>query len=460
MATSTPPPVLFPGQLLKPVQVEFEAESLTSDGGAPLLGALDESVGLTALLAEHLVDERDPTRVKHDQQTLLRQRVFGLTLGYEDCNDAFTLRSDPGLKVALSRGLDASDDLASPATLCRFENAVQPRSLIEASRALLLWRLDRLKRRFRRAKRVTVDLDSTADPTHGQQRFAFYDGHYDTYSFKPLLVWLSFDDDPEQYLVATRLRPGKSGDARTVIPLLRRLVSEVRARFRRARVRVRADAGFGKSPRLLDVLDELKVEYLLGIQPNAALKRLSAPLAVEAKQLGEAGHTGGDAQLFGEVRYRTQKTWPEERRVIVKAEVTETAGREPKTNVRYVVAGRVGRLSPASAYRAYRMRGDAENRVKEIKQLELDRTSCSRYCANSFRVLLTTAAYMLFQELRYRLRSTELGRADVNTFRTKLFKVAARVVESVRRFVFHLPASYPWCRLWRTAALAVGAVPR
>src|SRR5690606_2989590 len=163
---------------------------------------------------------------------------------------------------------------------------------------------------------------------------------------------------------------------------------------------------------------------------------------------------------FGELQYRTQKSWRKERRVIVKAEVTESPGREPKANLRYVVTGRLGRISAASAYRAYRMRGDAENRVKEIKQLELDRTSCSRYCANAFRVLLTTAAYMLFQELRYRLRSTELGRADVNTFRTKLFKVAARVIESVRRFVFHLPASYPWGGLWRKAALAVGAVPR
>jgi hypothetical protein len=460
VANGPRPKVLFPDQLAKPVQVEFDAESLTSDGGAPLLAALNQRVGLTSLLAARLVDRRDSTRVKHGLGTLLEQRIFGLALGYEDCNDAFLLRSDPGLKVALNRGLDDADDLASAATLCRFENAVQPRNLLETARALLEWRLDSLRRRFRKAKRVTIDLDSTPDPTHGQQRFAFYDGHYDTYSFKPLLVWLSFDDDPEQYLVATRLRPGTCSDVRTVIPLLRRLVRQVRSGFRRARVRVRADAGFGKNPRLLDALDELQVEYLLGLQPNSALKELSAPLAGEVERLRGAGRTGEEAQAFCEFPYRTQRSWRRERRVIAKAEITETEGREPKLNVRYVVAGRVGRQSPRSVYRAYRARGDAENRVKEIKQLELGRTSCSRYSANSFRVLLTTAAYMLFQELRWRLRATELHRADVNTFRTKLLKVAARVTESARRFVFRLPASYPWSRLWRRAALAVGAVPR
>lgn len=453
--------VLFRDQFQKPVQIEVDAESLTSDGGAPLLASLDQGVGLTALLARELVDRRDAARVTHDLQSLLKQRVFGLALGYEDCNDALALRSDPGLKVALSRKLDPSEDLASPATLCRLENSVRPRNLIETGRALLRWRLHSLQKRFRRAKRVTIDLDSTPDPTHGQQRFAFYDGHYDGYCFKPLLVWIAFDEDPEQYLVAVRLRPGACGDVRTVIPLVRRLVGDLRQRFPGARVRVRADAGFGKSPRLLDVLDDLKVDYLLGLQPNSVLTGLAAPLEPQAWAAKAAGKAGDDAQVFCAFGYRTRRTWRRERRVVAKAEVTETAGREPKLNLRFVVVGgELKRRSPGALYRIYRARGDAENRVKEIKQLDLDRTSCSRYSANAFRVLLTAAAYMLFQEFRWRLRRTELRRADVETFRTKLLEVAARVAESVRRFVLHLPVSYPWSRLWRAAALAVGAVPR
>jgi hypothetical protein len=351
-------------------------------------------------------------------------------------------------------------DLASAATLCRFENATTPRELVNASRALLKWRLGTLRKRFKKARLVTVDLDSTPDPTHGQQELAFYDGHYDTYSYKPLVVSVSFDNDPEQYVVAVRLRPGKSKDTRTVAPFLRRLVKRLSELFTRARLRVRADSGFGKSPQLLDTLDELKVQYVLGYQPLSVLKDLAQPWADEARGLHEQGLAGGETQVFGELRWKPKKgSWPHERRIVVKAEVTESPGREPRLNLRFVVSNSMGHFKPTGLYRVYCQRGDSENRIKELKQLDIDRTSCHRFRANALRVLLATLAYVLVQELRWRLRRTSLQRAQAATLRERLFKMAARVEESVRRFVLHCPIDFPWAREWLQAAQAVGAVP-
>jgi hypothetical protein len=452
--------VLFPSQQCKPLDVQFDTEALTSDGGVVLLGALDRGLGLTQVALSALLDPRDPARITHSQLEMLRQRVYGLGLGYEDCNDSARIARDPAVKVAVGRGLGDAD-LASTSTLCRFENAVSPRELVNAARELLGWRLTTLRKRFKKARVVNVDLDSTPDPTHGQQELAFYDGHYDSYSYKPLVVSLSFDDDPEQYVVAVRLRPGKSKEDRTVGPFLRRLVRKLRGLFTKARIRVRADSGFGKSPRLLDTLDSLPVEYVLAYQTLDVLKELAQPWAEEAQTLYDLGVVGEKRQVFGEFRWQPKKgSWPYERRIVAKAEVTESPGREPRMNLRFVVSSGMGRFKPRGLYKVYRLRGDSENRIKELKQLEIDRTSCHRFCANAFRVLLATVAYMLVQELRWRLRKTTLRRAQATTLRERLFKMAARVEESVRRFVLHCPIDFPWAREWYEAALAVGAVPR
>ena len=452
--------VLFPDQFSKPVAVQFDTEAMTSDGGVLLLGALDRGLGLTKVALSALTDARDPARIVHSQLDMLRQRIYGLVLGYEDCNDSARIAHDPAVKLAVGRGLD-EPDLASTATLCRFENSVSPRELVNAARELMSWRLGTLKKRFKKARVVTIDVDSTPDPTHGQQEFTFFDGHYDTYSYKPLVVSLTFDDDPEQYVVAVRLRPGKSKEDRALLPLLRRLIKKLKKLFKKARVRVRADSGFGKSPRLLDALDALPVEYVLAYQTLKTLKDLAQPWADEAQALHDQGLVGEETQVFGEFMWQPKTgTWPCERRIVAKAEVTETFGREPRLNLRFVVSKGMGRFKPKGLYKVYRERGDMENRIKELKQLDFDRTSCHRFVANALRVLLATVAYMLVQELRWRLRRTSLRRAQASTFRVKLFKMAARVEESVRRFVLHCPVDFPWAREWQQAALAVGAVPR
>jgi len=170
---STEHSVLFQDLFSKPVVAKFDVEGQSSDGGVVLLEALDRGVGLTGKLAGHLIDGRHPDRIAHTYEELFRQRVLGLALGYEDCNDAERMRSDPCMKIACNRRpLDPEDDLGSQPTLSRFENSQDARTLVGMQRELEEHVIARLARRHRRAKLVTIDLDPSCDPTHGQQEFA------------------------------------------------------------------------------------------------------------------------------------------------------------------------------------------------------------------------------------------------------------------------------------------------
>ncbi len=452
MAKSTEQAVLFDDLAGKGITAVFDAASQSSDGGALLLGGVDRQMGLTKRLAGCLSDGRDPEKIDHSFPEMLRQRVFSLAMGYADGNDASRLSADPVLKTLCEREAVSGHDLASQPTLSRFENAASGKDLVAMGRRLEEATLAYLARSHRAPKLVTLDMDPTEDPTHGQQQFAFFNGYYDSWCYLPAFAFVSFDGDPEQYLVHARLRPGNAPSLRGAVPTIRRLVLALRRRFPRSRIRVRLDAGYA-SGHLLDVLELLGVEYLVAMQGNAVLDRLAAPLMAEARRL----FPQGEARVFGEVRYRARE-WSRERRVVVKAEVLAHPGRDPKENTRFVLTN--VRCGPEPAYDLYCGRGDVENRIKELHHhLEVDRTSCPRFLANHLRVLLTAAAYVLFQEMRRRLRGTELQRAQVGTLRLFLLKVAARVEESVRRVVFHMPRDYPWAALWRRVALSVGAVP-
>jgi hypothetical protein len=452
MAKSTRQAVLFDDRFAKPVTAVFDAESQSSDGGALLLGGIDRELGLTGRLAACLLDRRDPERSAHSVLDLVRQRVFSLAMGYADGNDAGRLAGDPVLKTLCDRGPASGEDLASQPTLSRFENAPSARDLVAAGLALEQRVTAHLARTHRRPQLVTLDMDTSEDPTHGQQQFSFFNGHYDSWCYVPAFAFLSFDGDPEQYLVHARLRPGNAPVIRGALPTLRRLVALVRRHFPRSRVRVRLDAGYA-SGRLFDALEEMGVEYLVSMQANAVLDRHAATLLEEAR----LRFPEGDGRLFGDFFYAA-RDWSRRRRVVVKAEVVAHPGRSPKDNPRFLVTN--VRNLPEAAYGLYCQRGDSENRLKELhNDLEVGRTSCPRFLANQLRVLLTATAFVLFQEMRRRLRGTELHRAQVGTLRLKLLKIAARVVESVRRVVLHMPRDFPWKLLWRRVALGVGAVP-
>lgn len=452
MADSTRHSALFPDACTKKVVVRFDAEGQSSDGGVILLKSLDDGLGLTEDLVQHLFDGRDQRKVEHSYSDLFRQRVLGIALGYSDCNDSERIRSDPCLKMGCDRSpLDPDEDLGSQPTLSRFENAQSGRGLIGMQRELESHVIKRLAKRRRKAKLVTIDLDPSCDATHGQQQHALFHGKYGTWCYLPQFGFLTIDDEPEQFLFHTRLRPGNARCYRGVIALLRRVVPQIRKRFKQAKVRVRLDSGFS-NPALFDELERLKVQYLVGMRGNKVLDRYAESLMEDVRTTAE--ESGETETQFTEADYQA-RSWSRKRRAIIKAEVVCHPGRAPKDNARFVITNL--RHTPENVYKIYRARGDVENRIKELQDLDSDRTSCSRFLANQLRLLMTATAFVLYQELRWRMRHTEAARSQVGRLRLMLLKIGARVVESVRRILLHFPVSHPWQDLWAAAAKATGA---
>ena len=456
LANHTTECLLFPDIFPKPATLQFDQQQGSSDGGAVLLKAANRRYGLIEALAACIQDGRQAGKVDHSLEELLAQRVFGIACGYADANDSARLSDDPIHKLLLDRHPVEGASLASQPTLSRFENAVGPKDLYRMGEALAELVLRRHAERLRgRTKLVTIDLDPTDDPTHGAQQLSFFNGHYDTWCYLPVAGFVSFNDESEQYLFTAVLRPGNAPASLGAISILRRVLNLIYEHFPEARIRVRLDGGFAH-PDLLDFLDlQPKVDYAVAMAKNAVLKRKAKPAMRQARKLSRA--TRQTEHVYAEASYAAQ-TWPRARRIIIKAEIVRQSGKEPKDNPRFVITNL--KQTPQWVYeKFYCGRGNVENRIKELHHgLEIDRTSCCRFWANQLRVLLTTAAYVLMQELRLNATATDCAQAQVWTLRERLLKLGARIVGSVRRLVVHLPASFPFLQTFRKVAFALGAL--
>jgi hypothetical protein len=447
---------LLPELFDRPVVAQFDEPQASSDGGAIMLKAAERRLGIVVALADCMKDERQAGKVEHELDELLLQRVMAIACGYEDANDAARLASDPVHKLLVGRDPNKGKDLASQPTLSRFENSVDRKALFRMTEALAETVIERHRKRLHgRARRITIDLDPTDDPTHGQQQLSFFNGHYDTHCYLPVVGFLTFNKEPEQYLVAAVLRPGNAAGSLGAVGILSRLIPRLRKAFPKAKIRVRLDGGFA-SPEVLDFLDsQPRLEYVVNMASNKVLDRLVEPAMVTARRLSE--ESGKTEHVYGEFRYKTKETWRYERRIIYKAEVVRHPGRDPKDNPRFVITNMKQR--PQWTYEeVYCKRGDIENRIKELHHgMQMDRTSCTRFWANQFRVLMTAAAYVLMQELRLRLTRTDCARAQVSTLRLRLLKIGVRVAVSARRIVLHFPQAFPDRANFHHLALSLGA---
>jgi len=453
MSDSISTPSLFEGVFTKPVVSKFDSKLRTSDGGASLLGVIDRRERLTEELCEHLVDRRAPSQVQHSYLDLFRQRVFSIALGYPDGNDSARIGADPAMKLVCGRAPAGAQALASQPTLSRFEHGLDGREIVALGRSLEQSAVRRLRRHHPTAKLITIDLDPTVDPTHGQQPFAFFNGHYDTWCYLPMLGFLSVDGHPEQYLFHARLRPGVAKESHGTIALLRRTVKQLRKAFKKPRIRVRLDGGFAY-PQIYKALEELRVEYIIAMPENKVLTSRSVSHMDAARVLTKRFEE--TTTFYGESQYAA-RSWSRERRIIFKAEVVHAEGKPDRNNARFLVTNL--RHRPDRVWKIYCKRGDSENRIKELKNdLEIDRTSCTSFLANQVRVLLTATAYILYQELRGLLSGTELERAMVCTLRLKLLKIGATVTETARRIVVSMSSCHPWKDLWEIAAGRAAAI--
>jgi hypothetical protein len=411
----------------------FDGGKITSDAGLLLFYALDQQHRLSQGFSACLADARDGSRIRHQLWEMVRQRLHQIVAGYEDCNDADTLRGDPILKTVCDRLPDSDPDLASQPTLSRLENAVGIKDLMRLGRWFLKRYVGRLAKR--RPEKIVLDLDSTDDPTHGQQELSFYHGYYRSHLLHPLLI---FDGDSGD-LISAVLRPGNKGAAHQAVAVLGRVVAAVRKALPKVQIEVRADSGFA-TPQLYDFCEQEGLQYVIGLSRNPRLERAVEPLLERSVEQFEESRQ--KQREFGEFRYQAQ-TWKHPRRVVAKVEVHEVG-----INRRFVVTNRTD-LSPEPLYDHYTDRGQTENYIKAFKtHLKMDRLSCHRFWANQFRLLLHALAYQMFLIFRDYLWGTPWQNLEVETLRRRMLKIGARIRETTRRIWVHFSSAYPEQRVF------------
>ena len=434
--------LLFPAVEGRDVVARFDGGDLTSDAGLVLVRQADRRVGLTQALADAITDRRQQSKVAHQKETLVRERVFAIVQGYEDANDLDSLREDPVLKAACEQRPEEAGVLGSQPTMSRLENAVRRADVYRMGFALARCVVGQLPEHTRT---VVMDVDATEDPCHGQQEFKEFNAYYDSHCYLPLQVYVTGPDGVQRVAVSL-LRPGKASYEDGLFGVLRRLTGLLRARFPGVRVILRADSGFGNA-KVLAFCHAHKLSYVLCVAGNRRLHALSTAVQMDSA----VKHTSRfcDTPEYAQVRYKAG-TWAKRERVVVKVEVTvdKLHPSKPKLNPRYIVTDLQG--GPQAVYAFYCARGDRENRIKESKlDLYSGRTSCHRFLANQCRLTWHTGAQVLVQALQEAASGTRWAKAQAGTLRVRLLKVAARVVTSCRRIWLHLPTCYPEQDVWR-----------
>jgi len=420
---------VFPSFDRRKIEASFQGGEVSSDGGVMLLREADRRLGLTRALDAALPDPRDPDLITHAQVDLLRQRIYGLALGYEDLNDHDTLRHDLAWQSAVER----DTALGSSPTLCRLEARASRRSAV-AMHAVLLEKF--IASFAAPPAELVLDFDATDDRVHGGQEGRFFHGYYGDWCFLPLYVFCG-----EQLLVSY-LRPSNIDAARHAPAILKLLVTRLRREWPQVQIIFRGDSGFCRW-KMLRWCERHGVDYVVGLAKNTRLLALAADLLQQAA----AGHAQcqDKQRLFGWLDYAAG-TWDRTRRVIAKAEHSDQG-----SNPRFVVTSLPGEAQ--SIYdEIYCARGEMENRIKE-QQLGLfaDRTSCHGWWANQLRLLLSSAAYVLLETIRrVGLHGTELCRAQAATIRLKLLKIGTVIVRNTRRIRLLFSSAYPYAELLRT----------
>jgi hypothetical protein len=430
----------FAAPLPVPLEARFDAGQLTSDGGLPWLAEADTVLDLCAALAAEIPEWRRGS-VRHSRETLVRQRVFQIACGYEDQDDADSLRTDPLLKLVCGRVPDGPD-LASQPTLSRLENAVDYKACYRLAQALLELYL-RERGRDGAPKRILLDADSTDDPTYGKQEGSAYHGYYRQHQYHPLLL---FDGDTDQ-LISAVLRPGTAHASTGIVAILKRVVRAIRQRWPKIEIEFRGDSGFA-IPDLYTYLEKEQIAYTIGLVPNSRLEALAAPLLGEAQE--RYAESGEKVRIAGEDRYAAD-SWPHERRIVYKTEVLSQG-----TNTRFVVTTRSD--VPLDLYDWYVQRGGGpELWIKDLKDACFaDRLSDHGFWANQFRLLLHAAAYWLLDTVRRWLCALKVARMQLDTLRLRLLKIGGWVRQKVDGIRLHLASSHPGEPLWHLLATRPG----
>jgi len=440
------------------VVASFDGGAITSDAGALLLGSADRAIGLINRFAACFHDVRCPELTEHAVATLVGQRVFGIALGYEDLNDHDDLRHDPIMAVLAGKLTARREDcapVAGKSTLNRLElSKLQPTRYHKISHNPVAIRslfVDLFLEAHERAPReIILDLDATDDPVHGEQEGRFFHGYYDCYCYLPLYVFCG------RHLLASKLRVASIDAANGAAEEVARIVADIRERWPKVRILVRADSGFAREE-LMVWCEANDVHFLFGLAKNP---RLIAKISSEmARAEAKSRRTGNSVRYFKDFRWTTLDSWSRERRVVGKAEFTTG-----EANPRFVVTS-LKRSECKAKYlyeKIYCARGDMENRIKECQlDLHADRTSTATMRANQLRLWFASMAYVLLCAVRrIGLQHTSFAKASCGTIRLKLLKIGALVRISVRRIKIAMASGCPTAATWGIAALRLTAAAR
>jgi len=435
------------------VVAAFDGGAMTSDAGALLLDAGDRAIGLIERFTGCFTDYRAAGLIEHAVKTLVGQRVFAIALGYEDLIDHDELRHDPVMAVLAGKLAARRSDcapVAGKSTLNRLElSGAQPSRYhkigYDAAAIEGLFVDVFLDAQAAPPAQIILDLDATDDPLHGHQEGRFFHGYYDNYCYLPLYIFCG------RHLLAAKLRPANIDGSAGAVEEVARIVAQIRQRWPRTRLLLRADSGFARD-RLMAWCENNGVDFLFGLARNT---RLVGEIAAELAQArAEAEHTGQPARRFKDFAWRTRDSWSRERRVVAKAEWTQG-----EANPRFVVTS-LSRQEHQARHlyeKVYCARGEMENRIKEC-QLDLfaGRTSARTMRANQLRLWFASMAYVLICAVRrIGLARTSFARATCATIRLKLLKIAALVRTSVRRIKLAMPSAFPFQAEYRAAHAAL-----
>lgn len=435
---------LFEALQGKKLEVDFDGGEVSSDAGVLFLREVERRMRLLARVAKVLHDRRHSGYTRHSLLDMLKQRVFQIACGYEDANDADTLRRDRALKMACER-LPDDEPLASQPTLSRLENAVSRTDLYRIGEVLA----DAFIESYRTPPvAILLDIDDTEDTTHGHQQLALFNAFYDEYCYLPIHIY----EGKSGKLVTTVLRPGKRPSGKELVAILKRVVRKIRKAWPEVGILLRADAHY-TAPEVIEFCETENLRYALGLAPNVVLRREAASPVEEAERRYRRERQ--PVRLFGEFSYGAG-SWEEDSRVVVKAEHNALG-----PNLRFVMTNLECRSRRVVYEMIYSDLGRMELMIKDHKtHLLSDRTSCHRFEANQFRLFLHSMAYVLLHALRRRhLQGTTWARAQFDTIRLQLLKIGARVRQLRTRIKVHLPTSYPWQAQWKKAFASCRASP-
>ena len=428
MADATP---LLPG--LSPVAgksltAKFDAGRLSSDGGVIVLREAAMRLGLAEAITAPLVDHRDPSRVQYSYAEMALARMVMIAAGYEDCDDIDTLKADPAFKIAVGRAPDSDADLMSQPTLSRLENLANWRALARIGLNLI----DLFCKSYARPPTaIVLDIDDTDDPVHGQQELALFNAHYDCTCFQPIHIFEAMSGKP----ILSLLRPGKRPSGKEVARVLRHVVRCIRKHWPSVRILVRGDSHY-LSPETLDFLQASGCDYIIGLAINEKLKEIAAPWLAQCDV--RRSQNQRNVRRFHQFQYAA-RSWSRKHKVIARIEATDLGA-----DARFIVTNLSGR-GKTLYETVYCQRGAAENLIKDMKRTtRSDKTACSRWEANQFRLFLHMGAYWLLHALRRAAPKRSRWRgATLETIRRTFVKIAVRVEELKGKIKLAFPAAYP-----------------